>query len=65
MKLRTAFPQDLQKIELAMQQLREARDLLSSAGAKKARDYVAAALKSAEGAWRHASRIVQKTEFGR
>lgn len=41
-------------IENAIRYLRAARNILRHAGAKKAADYVARALKSAEGALRHA-----------
>lgn len=44
----------------AVAQLRIARDWLRAAGAKNAADYVARALKSAEGAKRHAERIARE-----
>lgn len=40
----------------ALRSLKEARDCLRAAGAARAADYVARALKSAEGAYRHAER---------
>ncbi len=60
MKLRSCSPVDLQHIELAISLLREARALLGTAGAKKAHDYVAASIKSAEGAHRHCQRIIRR-----
>ncbi len=43
-------------IRRAIDQLKAARDDLRGAGSKNAADYVARALKSAEGALRHANR---------
>jgi hypothetical protein len=45
---------DVNNIRLAIADLKGARDRLRFAGANKAADYVARALKSAEGAERHA-----------
>lgn len=46
----------VETIRQGIQQLREARRNLRAAGAHRAADYVARALKSAEGAERHALR---------
>jgi hypothetical protein len=48
---------DLERVEGAIIQLRQARDLLHKAGATKALEKVRRALKSAEGARRHTSRL--------
>jgi hypothetical protein len=45
------------RIGAAIRHLREARDSLRLAGADKAADYVARALKSTEGAYRHARHL--------
>lgn len=45
------------RVGAAIHHLREARDNLRLAGADKAADYVARALKSAEGAYRHARNL--------
>jgi hypothetical protein len=42
------------EIQIAINRMCEARDILRACGAKNAADYVARALKSAEGAYRHA-----------
>lgn len=47
-------------IQDAVKRIREARDLLRSAGAEKAADYVARALKSVEGAERNALRFLSR-----
>jgi hypothetical protein len=49
---------DLARIDCAIAKLREARDLLREAGAVKATAYVRGALKSAEGARRHAESLL-------
>ena len=56
MVLRKGKPGDLQKVRNALFHLRTARDLLREVGAKKSLDRVRHALKSAEGAERHAQR---------
>lgn len=55
--------QQLTQIEAAVSRLREARGLLRDAGANRAADYVARALKSAEGAQRHAERRAQESVY--
>ena len=64
MKLRGAVPEDLALIDLALIELKTARDHLRAASAKKAAAYVAAALKSAEGARRHAERALRAVVQG-
>ena len=54
---RRVTPEDLGVIELALGELKSARQHLRAAGALKSARYVAAALKSAEGAQRHALRL--------
>jgi len=54
--IRPVKADDLTEIRAAIAKLREARDLLAHAGAKRAAEYVRRALKSAEGAERHALR---------
>ena len=56
MKLRTATAADLGKIQAAIKTLRTVRDELKSAGCRQSARYVARALKSVEGAERHAMR---------
>jgi len=56
MKLRTGKPGDLRNVQVAINYLRLARNLLVAVGAKKSADRVRHALKSAEGAERHAQR---------
>lgn len=51
-------------IEDALNRLRMGRYLLRTAGAKNAADYVARALKSAEGALRHARSMANAAERG-
>lgn len=55
-KLRTAGPEHLDRVESAVAGLRRARDLLVLAGCPAAARAVRKALKSAEGARRHALR---------
>lgn len=55
-KLRTTTTRDLIEIGIAIEQLRGVRERLKAAGARQAARYVAAALKSVEGAQRHAKR---------
>ncbi len=55
-KLRTVKRGDIGKINAAIGALRTARRYLREAGAKRSAAYVARALKSAEGAERHARR---------
>jgi hypothetical protein len=57
MKLRKYKKGDLALTRTAITKLREARDLFRKVGATRAADKVRRALKSAEGAERHASRI--------
>jgi hypothetical protein len=56
MKMRTASEADLAKIQTAIETLRAVRDELKSAGCRQSARYVAKALKSVEGANRHAMR---------
>jgi hypothetical protein len=63
MKLREHKAGDLARVQTATVKLREARDLLKGAGAKRATDKVRLALKSAEGAERHTSRIEFRSEL--
>ena len=56
-KLRAIKPTDLFGVQRAVLLLRDARDHLHRAGAKKAATRVRAALRSAEGAQRHAERL--------
>jgi hypothetical protein len=58
---RHAGLEDLATIDLAISRLREARHLLRGAGAAKAASYVGRALKSAEGAMRHATSAVARS----
>jgi hypothetical protein len=58
MKLREYKAGDLEKIQEAIKKLREARELLKSAGAAKSATRVRRALKSAEGAERHADGVM-------
>lgn len=61
----TSFLLDRQDIGRAIARLREARDYLRGARAPRAAAYVARALKSAEGAERHADhRLMRATERG-
>lgn len=53
---------EARKVGQALQNLRDARDLLASIGAQRAADKVRGALKSAEGAERHAERRARETE---
>jgi hypothetical protein len=62
MMLREYKKGDLGRVQTAIIKLREARDLLQGAGAKRATDRVGAALKSAEGAERHTSRLELRSE---
>lgn len=62
MKLRDYTPGSLLDIAAAIRHLRQARDQLLQAGAKKAAKRVRKALKSAEGAQRHADRLKFKAE---
>jgi hypothetical protein len=55
---------DLAEIALAIQLLRHTRDKLRRAGAVRAANYVARALKSAEGAARHAARLAGSSKEG-
>lgn len=56
MVMRTATATDLAKIETAIKTLRTVRDELKVAGCRHSARYVAKALKSVEGAHRHATR---------
>lgn len=58
-KRRAKVPADQQPsvINTALLSMRAARDALRICGCKNAADYVARALKSAEGALRHAQRL--------
>lgn len=47
-------------IQMAIGELAEARDMLRGCGSKNAADYVARAMKSAEGALRHAARMANQ-----
>lgn len=58
MKLRKVRAHDSLAFEAAIRHLRDARDWLRSAGAKKSAAYVARALKSTEGAQRHFRRCL-------
>lgn len=62
-KLRTTTPADLRDITAALVNLKCAREQLKRAGCKTAAEYVGRALKSAEGAERHAIRA-QPVELG-
>lgn len=55
-KLRTVTPRDLTQIEIALATLMVSRLLLRKAGAHNSAAYVGRALKSAQGAQRHALR---------
>ena len=55
--LRPYRPGDFERICHALDCLRDARDMLRDVRAKNAADYVARAIKSVEGARRHAERI--------
>jgi hypothetical protein len=57
-KVRPLPQTDVNNIGLAILDLKAARNRLRFAGADRAADYVARALKSAEGAQRHANRRV-------
>jgi hypothetical protein len=58
MKLRPYRSGDYERVKAAIQLLRQARNALAQAGATKAADKVRVALKSAEGAERHAFRVI-------
>lgn len=62
MKLRQGQAGDTQKVHEAIEHLREARKLLAEVGARKSVDRVRHALKSAEGAERHAWRCEPRGE---
>jgi len=55
-KLRPAMPDDLARIKEALARLREARRLMREAGAPLSTAKIGHAIKSAEGAMRHAER---------
>jgi hypothetical protein len=57
-KIRPITPSDSLHIDGAVEALRSARRLLRKAGATNAADYVCRALKSADGASRHARRVL-------
>lgn len=59
MKLRPATEDDVDTIDMAIGNLRVARDDLREAGAVRAALAVSRAIKSAEGALRHAERRVR------
>lgn len=61
MKLRTVTGSDVDSITTAIRTLRFARDRFRTAGARKAARAVARALKSADGALRHARRCAVRT----
>ncbi len=63
MKLRKYNQGDLGLVQDAVVKLRQARDLLKKAGVTRATDKVRTALKSAEGAERHTSRIAFFSEL--
>lgn len=56
--LRIVTPEDLNHVRFAVDKLKEVRDTLKKGGAKRAALYVSSALKSVEGAARHAERAV-------
>ena len=58
-RLRTTTSHDIALLHRAVDSLRVTRDLLKAAGAVRAAQYTRAALKSAEGALRHAMRAAQ------
>ena len=62
MKLREGKKNDVAKVNIAITMLRSARNLLKQVGAKKSVERVRFALKSAEGAKRHAERTVLQQE---
>jgi hypothetical protein len=62
-KLREGHFGDTEKVRMAIHHLRIARDLLRKVGAKKSVDRVRHALKSAEGAERHAGRCERWNAF--
>lgn len=62
--LQPATRADVQRVRLALAQLREARDNLRAAGAVLALARVNAALKSADGALRHVERRAHRTADG-
>lgn len=57
--LRTVTPDQLHHVQLCVDRLKEVRDTLREGGAKRAASYVSRALKSVEGAARHAERAMQ------
>ncbi len=61
MKLRPAQPDDRNRLDAAIQYLKEARDLSSDAGCPKVATKIKSALKSADGARRHMERRVMNT----
>ena len=64
-QLRKVAQADVDLISMAIARLHIARAFLRSAGAKNAADYVARALKSAEGAQRHAERCLNSPKNDR
>ena len=62
--IRPATDHDVATIAAATDKLREARDLLRHAGAPRAAKAVARAIKSAEGAHRHAGHRARRTALG-
>jgi hypothetical protein len=61
-KLKPATSDNLLDVASAFHYLIRARDLLKAAGCESATDYVRRALKSAEGAQRHARRRLHEAE---
>lgn len=61
-QMRPITRSDLTTISVAIRYARDARTMLRKAGADKAADYMARAIKSAEGAQRHAERT--QPEYG-
>jgi len=63
MNLRTVTLADVDTIQKAVEALKFARNRLRSVGARKSADYVGRALKSAEGALRHAEGVTARTTY--
>jgi len=62
MKLRATSHQDLQDVRLAIAMLKQARALLKASDCPQSLKKVRSAIKSAEGAYRHAIRALPKEE---